>query len=118
MGFGDRIKARREEKDLTLKQLKERSSVAISTLHDYESGTAKRMDALNLIVICKALDVSPMWIMMGKEPPQRNELTQEQQELLKLYDALKDEEREGLKTLLRSVYGSRIVEPPPPKKHN
>lgn len=116
MGFGDRIKAGREKKGLTLKQLKERSGVTISTLHDYESGAAKKMDALNLMAICKALDISPTWIMMAKEPPKSNELTQEQQELLELYEALKEEEREGLKQLMRSIYSSRIVEPVPNKK--
>lgn len=66
--IGSRIKTRREELNLTLKDVADRIGVASSTILRYENGTIQRIKLPVIEAIAKALDVSPTWLY-GKPLP-------------------------------------------------
>lgn len=60
--IGSRIKSRRLQLDLTLKELAEKIGVAPSTIQRYESGTFDRIKLPVILQIADALYVDPNWI--------------------------------------------------------
>ena len=59
----ERIKARREELDLSYQDLATRTGLSKSTLQRYETGNIKNMPLDKLSVLSKALNVDEVWIL-------------------------------------------------------
>lgn len=63
-----RMKARREELDMSYQTLSEKVGISKSTLQRYETGYIKNMPVDKLEDIAKALNVSPSYLMGWEEP--------------------------------------------------
>ncbi|WCL55578.1 MULTISPECIES: helix-turn-helix domain-containing protein [Kordiimonadales] len=66
---GNRIRARRKERKMTLKDLSEASNVPLSTLSKVETG-GMSLNVQKLVSVCKALDLDVMQLVSPEEPDQ------------------------------------------------
>ena len=66
--IGNRIKSRRKELNLTLKQIADIVGVASSTIQRYENGTINQLKLPVLESIAKALDINPTWLVRDDAP--------------------------------------------------
>lgn len=101
MTVGERIKALRKERKLTLKQLSQRIDISISFLSDIESGKS-RPSLERLMDIAKGLDTTVSYILGEAEPGAMNgeeayqglvEKLHSDPEYLELMDLLSDFDR-------------------------
>lgn len=65
--MGQRIKERRLEQGLTLKELGSKIGVASSTIMRYENGTISKAKLPVIEAIARALDVNPAWLCCKSE---------------------------------------------------
>ena len=93
--------------------LAEKAGVSKTAVSGWETGDSKSIDGDNLIAVARVLHVTPEYIMNGRNPPGKDQLTAEEQELIELYHDLTEEERVHFIGLLRAIHGTRIVPPPP-----
>ncbi|WP_338630356.1 helix-turn-helix transcriptional regulator [Clostridium baratii] len=66
---GKRIKSRRKDLNLTLKEVASLVGVASSTIQRYENGTISQLKLPVLEAIAKALNVNPAWFMREDANP-------------------------------------------------
>lgn len=67
MTIGDKIKALRKEKDMTLEELGQRVGVGASTVRKWEEGMIKNMRRDKIQSLADALGVSPGYLMGWEE---------------------------------------------------
>lgn len=67
MDTGKKLKARREELKLTLEQVGDIVGVSKSTVAKWESGFIENMKRDKIMLLSKALEVSPLWIIGTEE---------------------------------------------------
>lgn len=67
--IGNRIKSKRLEKQLTLKELGEQIGVASSTILRYENGEIGTIKLPVIESIAKVLEVDPAWLVLKSENP-------------------------------------------------
>ena len=67
--IGNRIKSKRLEKQLTLKELGEQIGVASSTILRYENGEIGTIKLPVIESIAKVLEVDPAWLILKSEKP-------------------------------------------------
>ena len=63
MNIGKRIRARRLDLGFTLQDVANRTGVAKSTVHKWETTCIENMRRENILLLAKALNVSPLWII-------------------------------------------------------
>ncbi|MHA7847268.1 helix-turn-helix domain-containing protein [Serratia sp. D1N4] len=97
---GERIRARRKEIDLTQRALAKLVKVSHVTVSQWESNDSEP-GGKNLFALSESLQCSPTWILYGDEDkspgeaqPQPRELDERESELLKLFAALPESEKE------------------------
>ena len=61
--IGERIKLRRKELDMTLKEIAEKANVAESTIQRYETGQINKIKLPVIESIAKAIKVNPEWLV-------------------------------------------------------
>ena len=61
--FGDRLRSKRAERDLTQKQLAEVSKVSVATIVSYESDDGYEPGAENIWKLACALKCDPSWLL-------------------------------------------------------
>lgn len=67
--FAKRLKATREERDLTQKALAELSGISQTTISNIESG--RNQGSVEIFALARALGVSPEWLAEGTGPKER-----------------------------------------------
>lgn len=67
VGFGDRIKARRLELKLSQTALAKRVKVTQGAIAQIELGISQ--SSAKIVALAQALNVSPEWLLYGKNPP-------------------------------------------------
>lgn len=67
--IGNRIKSKRIEKGLTLKELGDKVGVASSTILRYENGKINTIKLPVIESIAKALEVDPAWLVLKSNSP-------------------------------------------------
>lgn len=72
MDLGDKIKQRRLELDLTLEEVGNIVGVSKSTVMKWETGYIENMKRDKIVLLAKALKVSPLWIMGLEENDEYN----------------------------------------------
>lgn len=68
--IGNRIKEKRIEKGLTLKELGDKIGVASSTILRYENGEINTIKLPIIESIAKVLEVDPAWIVLKSNNPE------------------------------------------------
>lgn len=66
-GFGERVRARREELGLSQDQVARHAGVNRAAVSQWETGATKQLGADRLLSAAKALDCSPEWLLYGLE---------------------------------------------------
>lgn len=70
MDFGQRLRRRRKELDLTQQELAALSGIKQGTLSDLERGRTEQPMGETLTGLCKALRTSARWLLTGKGTPE------------------------------------------------
>ena len=70
MDFGQRLRKRRKELDLTQQELAALSGIKQGTLSDLERGRTEQPMGETLTGLCKALKTSARWLLTGKGDPE------------------------------------------------
>lgn len=121
--IGNRIKTRRKELNLTLKQIADIVGVASSTIQRYENGTISQLKLPVLESIAKALDINPTWLVRDDAPMILNHLNKSENikkqnslELI-LLDSFNKLNKEGKSEAIKRVeeltYISKYIEENP-----
>lgn len=118
--IGNRIKSRRKELNLTLKQIADIVGVASSTIQRYENGTISQLKLPVLESIAKALDINPTWLVRDDAPMILNHLNKSEnikkQNSLELFllDSFnklnKEGKNEAIKRVEELTYISKYIE--------
>jgi transcriptional regulator with XRE-family HTH domain len=82
MNIGERIKARRNEIGLTLKEVAEKLGVKDATVQRYESGSIKNMKYETIASLAEILNVPPSWLLGWDDdkPTDNNNCTNSEEE--------------------------------------
>jgi transcriptional regulator with XRE-family HTH domain len=67
--LGQRLRRVREERALTLDQLRQKTGVSVATLSRIERGGSKEIDAGTFIALCEWMGVRPAEFSLVAEPP-------------------------------------------------
>lgn len=72
--IGEKVKKKREEKEMTILELSEKSDVRKEYLQKIENGQARKLSIVKLCKIANALSTSPQILVEGwkASPPQTN----------------------------------------------
>ncbi|CAH3627371.1 hypothetical protein AI2618V1_1703 [Serratia marcescens] len=104
---GERIRARRKELKLTQRALAKIVPVSHVTVSQWETGDSEP-GGKNLFALSKALQCTPTWILYGDDSQQPGEpeelppqLDEREKELLDLFKALPESEKESHLAMLR-----------------
>ncbi|ESB00467.1 transcriptional repressor DicA [Klebsiella pneumoniae 909957] len=107
--FGSRLLERRKQLKLSQSALAKLVKVSHVTISQWERDETQPAGK-RLFALSSGLQCSPTWLLYGDDdqvpgepiPRQEKELSEEQQELLGLFDALPDSDREGFLNELRA----------------
>ena len=108
--FGARLLHRRKKLKLSQAALGKLVKVAHVTISQWERDETQPAGK-RLFALCQALQCSPTWLLFGDEDKQPGEpipnnqpaiLTEDQKELLQLFDALPDSEQKALLSEMRA----------------
>ena len=110
MEIKDILKSRREELDLTLKDIADKCGVSESTVSRWESGDIENMKRNRIMALANALKLSPA-VIMGWDAPEhppkdeRAELAPELQELIEAAAGCTPEQIKTAVILLKTLKG-------------
>lgn len=96
MSVGQRIKAAREQKSMTLDEVAKRCETTKQTIFKYENEIVTNIPYDKIVLLSKALDVSPSYLFgweEKKETPSKLELTEGEQLLLNLFRQIPEEQQ-------------------------
>lgn len=109
--LGNRIKSRRLELGLTLKEVAKLVGVASSTIQRYENGSIDNPKLPVLQAIASALNVNPVWLAKEDAPMKKNtnkikiyEVKKEEFELINKYNSLDERGKHTVNTVLNMEY--------------
>jgi transcriptional regulator with XRE-family HTH domain len=90
MNVGLRIRERRTEINLTLKEIADRLGVQEATAQRYESGNIKNLKRQTILKISEILDVNPGWLMGWSENKTRPQYSERVNESLRTNPLLQE----------------------------
>ena len=111
MTIGERIKERRLERGLTLRQLGNLVGVSEATVQRYESGAVQGIAPAMLNKLAQALETTVSWLV-GEHEGQHNAaaavaLSQTEHLLLKLYREFSPEQKSVVRSIILSINALR-----------
>jgi transcriptional regulator with XRE-family HTH domain len=102
---GKRVRALRKTLGLTQVILAQKVGVSQPAISDIESGDTKSMMGPTLSKLAKVLGTNADWLLTGKGTPNRTQDTGlSESELLELFRAMNDADREALLQVARSMH--------------
>lgn len=101
MNIGELIYQRRKELGLTLEQIGDFVGVSKSTVKKWESGYISNMRRDKIALLAKVLQINPTELIGDNEPEPA--LTEKQKQLISLYDALPEDKKKLVDSLLESL---------------
>ena len=106
MDIGSRIKTKRQEKNLTQKQLAEKIGIVQGMLSTYERNTVVPNGDI-VVKLAQVLDTTPNWILCYDDDLDNNvELGQIEVNILKLVRDLSNEQRLHLLAIAKTFHNS------------
>lgn len=85
---GDRIRALRKERDLTIRQVADAVGTGVGTIGDLETGKAENPRGDTLLALAKFFKVTPTWLQTGKGERDVMARNEDEEMLLDLFRAL------------------------------
>lgn len=106
MSVGLRIRAAREKKNLTLEELAKRCETTKQTIFKYENEIVTNIPYEKIVLLSKALDVSPSYLFGWEEQknsPSEPQLTEGEQLMLELFRKIPEDRQAAALELLRAA---------------
>ena len=110
MSVGQRIKAARERKDLTLDEVARRCETTKQTIFKYENEIVTNIPYDKIVLLSKALDVTPSYLFgweVKQNSPSEPELTEGENMLLDLFRRVPEDKQQLVLQMIRAALGSR-----------
>lgn len=106
MNVGQRIKARREELNLSAEKLGQLIGKAKTTIYRYESGYIETIPSSILEDLAKALKTTPAYLMGWTDNPDR-ELSDKEKEFIEAVKGMSDDEIDKMNDYLSFLLSKR-----------
>ena len=110
MSVGLRIKAAREQKNLTLEEVAKRCETTKQTIFKYENEIVTNIPYEKIVLLSKALDVTPSYLFGWEEKkssPSEPSLTEGEKVLLDLFNRVPEDQQQLVLQMIRAALGSR-----------
>ncbi len=101
VALGNRIKGKRTEREMTMRDLAALANIDVAALGNYERGT-KRIGLTSLVLIANVLDVNVDYLLFGAVG-NRMDLSIEDQQLLANLDRCTQKQKEALLLAQESI---------------
>lgn len=101
----ERVQKLIQERNLTYKDIAEKTGMFPSAAHRYCNGTTKTVPADKLAALAKVLGTTPEYLMGTEEEDPRNE---EEREALALYNSLSEDNKAVIYDLMKRLRNSQI----------
>ena len=96
MSVGQRIAAARERQNMTLEEVAKRCETTKQTIFKYENGIVTNIPYDKIVLLCKALDVSPSYLFGWEEKkssPRESQLTEGEQMMIDIFRLIPEEQQ-------------------------
>ena len=96
MSVGQRIELAREQRNMTLEEVARLCETTKQTIFKYENGIVTNIPYEKIVLLSKALDVSPSYLFGWEEKkssPSESELTEGEQMLLNLFRQIPEDQQ-------------------------
>ena len=110
MGVGKRIRALREEQDMTLDEVARKCGTTRQTIYKYENDIVTKIPYDKIELLAKALNTTPSprfgWEDI-KLSPDENKITEGEQVLLDLFRRVPEDQQKLVLQMIRAALGSQ-----------
>ena len=106
MSVGLRIKTAREQKNLTLEDVAKRCNTTKQTIFKYENEIVTNIPYDKIVLLSKALDVSPSYLFgwdEKKSSPNELQLTEGEKVLLDLFNKVPEDQQQLVLQMIRAA---------------
>ena len=110
MTIGQRIRAARERRDMTLDEVAQRCNTTKQTIFKYENEIVTNIPYDKIVLLSNALDVSPSYLFGWDEKensPSEPTLTEGEKMLLDLFNRVPEDQQQMVLQMIRAALGSR-----------
>ena len=110
MTIGQRIRAARERKDMTLEEVASRCNTTKQTIFKYENEIVTNIPYDKIVLLSKALSVSPSYLFgwdEKKDSPSELQLTEGEKMLLDLFNRVPEDKQQLVLQMIRVALGSQ-----------
>ena len=110
MSVGLRIKAAREQKNLTMDEVAKRCNTTKQTIFKYENEIVTNIPYDKIVLLSKALDVTPSYLFGWDEKensPTELQLSEGEKVLLDLFNRVPEDKQQLVLQMIRAALGSR-----------
>ena len=110
MTIGQRIRAARERKDMTLEEVASRCNTTKQTIFKYENEIVTNIPYDKIVLLSKALSVSPSYLFGWdemKDSPSELQLTEGEKMLLDLFNRVPEDKQQLVLQMIRVALGSQ-----------
>lgn len=110
MSIGQRIKAARERKDMTLDEVAKQCKTTRQTIYKYENEIVTNIPYDKIVLLSEALGVSPSYLFgweESKNSPGKPQLTEGEMVLLDLFRRVPEDKQQLVLQMIRVALGSQ-----------
>ena len=110
MSVGLRIKLAREQKNMTLEDVAKLCETTKQTIYKYENEIVTNIPYDKIVLLSKALDVSPSYLFGWEEKkssPSELQLTEGEKVLLDLFNRVPKDKQQLVLQMIRAALGSQ-----------
>ena len=108
MSVGQRIALAREQRNMTLEEVARLCETTKQTIFKYENGIVTNIPYDKIVLLTKALDVSPSYLFgWNEESPSEQELTEGEKVLLDLFNRVPEDKQQLVLQMIRAALGSQ-----------
>lgn len=110
MSIGQRIKAARERRDMTLDDVAKLCNTTRQTIYKYENEIVTNIPYDKIVLLSQALDVSPSHLFGWEEKknsPGEPQLTEGEKAILELFRRVPEDRQELVLQMIRVALGSQ-----------
>ena len=109
MSVGQRIKAARERRNMTLDEVAKRCETTKQTIFKYENEIVTNIPYDKIVLLSKALDVTPSYLFGWEEKkssPSEPQLTEGEKLLLELFNKVPEDQQQLVLQMIRAALGT------------
>lgn len=110
MSVGQRIKAAREKRDLTLEEVAKRCETTKQTIYKYENDIVTNIPYEKIVLLSKALDVTPSYLFgwdKKESSPSEPVLTEGEKAILELFNRIPEDQQKLVLQMIRAAVGNQ-----------